>query len=62
MMRTACKQTALHDAHEKVCGTCGGVAVDRDRNAAENILAVWRSYVQNRTRPAHLRRLVVDDL
>jgi len=55
-------QTALHDAREKVCGTCGGVAVDRDRNAAENILAVWRSYVQNRTRPAHLRRLVVDDL
>ena len=45
------------DSHEKVCRTCGE-KVDRDRNAARNIKAVWQHHLihQDGSRPAHLER------
>ncbi len=45
------------DKHEKWCTYCTR-KVDRDRNAAQNIRAVWRQHLVDGTRPAHLRRPV----
>jgi hypothetical protein len=43
------------DKREKWCSTCD-CAVDRDMNAALNILEIWREFIRSRNRPAHLRR------
>ena len=43
------------DKREKWCETCA-CAVDRDENAALNILEVWREFIRSGARPGHLTR------
>ena len=48
------------DQREKHCLACG-TDVDRDLNAALNILEVWREFIRSGARPEHLRRRVEDE-